>query len=260
MSYKHKHLSLIIACIIFAIALPFFVTINWWAWIIIPTLFMLTKPIGSEVGAHRLWSHRSFSTTPWMEKILIILHTFAGEGSIIAYAGIHRLHHKYSDTEQDPHSPKYINWWAIVFYQHNTQGFTPTIIKDLLSNSWLKWQHKNYFNIHLAVIAALIVTSPLALWYYAINVLFTLWIHFLVNIGCHHWGSRNFDTHDSSTNNAWMSPFLLGVHLHNNHHAAPGSYTNVQINGSGKCNFDLCGSIANLIRKKSPVSLPSKDQ
>ncbi len=250
MNYKHKHLLLIIACVIFAITLPFFITIDWWACVIIPIGFILTKGIGSEIGAHRLWSHRSFSTKRIFEKIIIILNTLAGEGSIIAFAGIHRLHHKYSDTDQDPHSPKFVNWWAIILYQHNTKNFNSRIIKDLLHDPWLKWQHKNYFNVQLVLIMILLFASPLALWYYAVNILMTVWIDFLVNIVCHRWGPHDNNTIDSSTNNLWTSIFLLGAHLHNNHHANAGGWNNAY----GRYNFDLWALIIRTIRIK-PVPL-----
>lgn len=39
--------------------------------------------IGVTMGAHRLWSHRSFKATPALRLVLLWLHTLAGQVKII---------------------------------------------------------------------------------------------------------------------------------------------------------------------------------
>ena len=243
MSYKHQHLLLIIVSAFLAVTLPFYITIGWEAVGIILILPLITKGLGSEVGAHRLWSHRSFSTHRWVEKTLIVLDTLAGEGSILAFAGIHRLHHQYSDTVDDPHNP-HTHPWRTTFYQHNTDKFNARIIRDLISDPWLVWQHKNYFRIQIAIILLLALVSITALWYYAVNVLFTIWIDFLVDVVCHRWGSADNELPNTSKNNRWTMPLLLGADLHNNHHARPGEWNNAW----GRYKFDLWAQIIRLIK------------
>ena len=49
-----------------------------------------------------------FKTSPFMEKIFFIFTLIAQGSSFLrpsAYALMHRDHHKYSDTNKDPHSP-----------------------------------------------------------------------------------------------------------------------------------------------------------
>ena len=59
--------------------------------------------MGVEVGAHRLWSHRSFKASLPMRVVLLTLYAIAGQQSVIWWARIHRAHHKHSDTIKDPH-------------------------------------------------------------------------------------------------------------------------------------------------------------
>jgi stearoyl-CoA desaturase (delta-9 desaturase) len=223
--------------------LPFYITLGWETPIIIFALYFATKCIGSEVGAHRLWSHRSYATRPWIEKILIVLDTFAGEGSILAFAGIHRLHHQYSDTVDDPHNP-HTHPWRTTFFQHNTDKFNARLIKDLIANPWLVWQHKNYFKIQTVILLTLSLVSITALWYYAVNVLVTIWTDFLVDVVCHRWGSNDNGLSNTSKNNRWAGIFLMGAHLHNNHHARPGEWNNAW----GQYKFDLWAQIIRLIK------------
>ena len=57
---------------------------------------------------HRYGAHRQFEMSPRMEKVFHFL-TWIVQGSSFlsprAYAILHRLHHAYSDTPKDPHSP-----------------------------------------------------------------------------------------------------------------------------------------------------------
>ena len=60
------------------------------------------------VFLHRYASHQMFTMSKSWEKVFFFL-TFLTQGSSFlnprAYAILHRLHHKHSDTEKDPHSP-----------------------------------------------------------------------------------------------------------------------------------------------------------
>ena len=246
MDYKHKHLLLIVICAILIVTLPFYIELNWWAILVISLLCNLTKGVGSEVGAHRLWSHKSFQTSWFWERVIVVLNTLSGEGSILAFAGVHRLHHKYSDTDRDPHNP-HTHLWSTIFYQHKTDEFNGRLIRDLMGDSWLVWQHRNYFKIQTVIIVALALLSTTALWFYAVNVWMTLWINFLVNVVCHKFGPADNTQDNTSTNNRWADIFLLGAGLHNNHHAKPGEYDN----GWGRYRFDIWGSIIRQIQTKN---------
>ena len=239
MDYKSKQLLLIISSLLIAITLPWFIDIPLWSLVFIYLLYFLTKGIGSEVGAHRLWSHRSFSTTWFCERVLIVLDTLSGEGSIIAFVGVHRLHHAHSDTVRDPHNP-HTHFWATIFYQHNTDEFNARLVKDLLRDPWLIWQHKNYFTIQFFIIGSLLLVFPIIAWFYAVNVLVTLWTNCLVDVVCHKYGTNKNNLDNNSKNNYWADLFLLGVGQHNNHHACPGNPIN--------CRYDVWGWIIKFIR------------
>ena len=47
-----------------------------------------------------------------------------------------------------------------------------------------------------------------------------------VNVLCHKWGYRLFNTPDGSTNNTWVNLITLGSGLHNTHHAEPKNWSN----------------------------------
>jgi len=239
MNYKQKLLALIIFCAIIVIALPFYIHIGWEALIIIPLFCYLTKGLGSEVGAHRMWAHRSFNTSVTMQRILLILDTLAIEGIIISFAGVHRLHHANSDSTTDPHNPN-LGILKAIFYQHEVGNFKIGVVKDLFSNPWVVFQHKHYFKIQIIIMLLLSAISPMIFWYYCVNAFATIWINFLVNVVCHTWGSNAHHLQNNSKNNKWADIFLLGVGQHNTHHKNPGQIK--------LCRYDVWGYFINLIK------------
>lgn len=60
--------------------------------------------IGITAGAHRLWAHRTYKATFPLRVILGILNTLAFQNDIYEWARDHRVHHKYSETDADPHN------------------------------------------------------------------------------------------------------------------------------------------------------------
>lgn len=56
------------------------------------------------MGAHRLWSHRSYKAKKALRLVLLLLHTSVGQNCLWVWVRDHRQHHKFSDTDADPHN------------------------------------------------------------------------------------------------------------------------------------------------------------
>src|SRR3954451_2008208 len=65
----------------------------------------VTTAFGITLGYHRLLTHRSFATRPWVEYALAVLGTMAVQGPVITWVADHRKHHAHTDRDGDPHSP-----------------------------------------------------------------------------------------------------------------------------------------------------------
>ena len=60
--------------------------------------------IGVTGGLHRLWAHRSYKAH-WTVRTFLMLNTsIANQGTIYHWARDHRVHHKFSETDADPHN------------------------------------------------------------------------------------------------------------------------------------------------------------
>lgn len=107
-------------------------------WYLIPIGILSMYIFGafSEIGIHRYFSHNSFKTTKFKEKVLRLFAFMAGQGPIISWATVHRIHHKYADTINDPHSPLFQPKWKI-FLGLIPNNHKNNLIFDLMrSKSW----------------------------------------------------------------------------------------------------------------------------
>ena len=111
---------------------------------------MLWGGLGVTAGAHRLWTHRSYKATLPMRIFLMIGQSISGQYSIYGWATGHRTHHKFADTDADPHNVKrgfcfaHVGW--IIQKEHplcaiKSKGLNGS---DLIDDFIVRWQHRFY--------------------------------------------------------------------------------------------------------------------
>lgn len=104
--------------------------------------------LGVTAGAHRLWSHRSYKAKWPMRLILTIFHTIAFQDSIYHWVRDHRMHHKYSETDADPHNTSrgffysHIGWLLCKKHPEVTLKGKALNLSDLQNDPLVMFQHK----------------------------------------------------------------------------------------------------------------------
>src|SRR5690349_4801047 len=68
-------------------------------------LWWIAGSLGIGIGYHRLLTHRGFKTSRWLERTLSVFGTLAMQSGPITWVTTHRLHHAFTETDKDPHSP-----------------------------------------------------------------------------------------------------------------------------------------------------------
>lgn len=196
----------------------------WW-WIATLAGWFCMKIMGVGIGFHRLFSHHSFKVGKLMRRVILFLGTIAGQGSVILWVGIHRGgHHRYSDTDKDPHAPKHGFWHSYIGWMFSIKEGSVSVrsVPDLLRDKDAVFTHKYYNEILWAVygITALISIN-LFLYLLILPALITLHAFCLQTSVVHldGVGYRNYDVRDTSRNVPWLFPFTQGECWHNNHHA-----------------------------------------
>jgi len=215
--------------------LPWF--FSWSGLILFGVLAWFTGSIGITLCYHRLLTHRSFKTPRWFEYVLTTIGTLNWQGGPITWVGTHRLHHKHSDDDLDPHSPKHGFTWAhILWTLHNKlEGIHGRdAAKDLQRDKGLAWLDKYFYIPQFALAFAMFGVGYLVggwqlglswlVWGVAVRTVVVFHTTWFVNSASHTWGYQNYkDTGEESTNLWWVALLSFGEGWHNNHHAHPRS-------------------------------------
>lgn len=205
---------------------------TWKAFFLFLFLYFITG-IAVTLGFHRLITHEGFKTNKFIYYLFAFTGQLAAQGSVIWWTANHRMHHAFSDKENDPHSPKDGFIWAHCLWflpnfdeQERIKKYTP----DLLKDNVLVFMH-NYHNLFVILFGLFLfllgcfwnVYTGLSFlaWGWFFRTFFVLHITWLVNSAAHTWGYRNYETNDNSRNLWWVGFLSWGEGWHNNHHKFP---------------------------------------
>ena len=202
-------------------------------------LHFLTGVPGITAGVHRLWAHRSYKAKWPARLILAICNTVANQSSILHWAVEHRVHHRHSDTDADPH-----NITRGFFYCHMGWLFTPRTDafiaarreiddSDLKADPIVYYQDKYYpllGPLFCHVLPGFIGSGLMDDYWRGVAYLgffrwiITLHITWCVNSVAHTFGTRPYRPNEKPTEIAPVSFFSGGEGWHNYHHAFPWDY------------------------------------
>lgn len=187
---------------------------------------------------HRYCSHQMYTTSKTWERTFYVA-TWLVQGSSFlvprAYGVMHRMHHAYSDTEKDPHSPH--------FFTDVYQMMRSTILifrgfltgKNLPDPQFTKeylpvWDRLDKLGHHAVTRFMFMIGYTAFYYFFAPNywLYLLLPIHFLmgpiqgaiVNWCGHKYGYSNFENGDHSKNTSPWGILLMGELFQNNHHYA----------------------------------------
>src|SRR5437764_14752076 len=184
----------------------------------------------TSVYRHRVLAHRSLTVRPAVAVVFRLIIWMMTGISPRAWVAVHRKHHAFSDTPQDPHSPVILGFWAVqlgnvkLYRDTIRDGVTVTKYSRDLPPDRLDRMLFDHALAGLAIGIGLLmwVLGPLAgLLAAGIHTVVYLSISAAVNAVGHTYGKRPYD--NQATNNQWLAWVSGGEGLHNNHHAPPTS-------------------------------------
>jgi stearoyl-CoA desaturase (Delta-9 desaturase) len=185
--------------------------------------FYLVRMFGITAGYHRYFSHRSFKTSRPFQFLLAWLGCSAMQKGPLWWAAHHRHHHRYSDTPEDPHSPRTNGvWWSHIGWvlARDYEATNWQAIRDWSRFPELRWLNRNHWvpGMFLATLCFLIGGWSGLAWGFFVSTVLLYHAVFAVNSLCHILGRRRFVTTDDSRNNLFVAVLTLGEGWHNNHH------------------------------------------
>jgi stearoyl-CoA desaturase (Delta-9 desaturase) len=187
---------------------------------------------------HRYAAHGAFTMSKGWERFFYI-YSYITQGSSYmsprVYGILHRIHHAYTDTEHDPHSPSYdknviaMMWRTSATYVailKNRMAVDPKFTKNVpVWNSFDKWGNTWWSRIlWSAVYVWFYVSFAPSAWYYLLIPFHIVMgpVHgVVINWFAHKYGSVNFETDNTSRNLFKVDLLMLGEGYHNNHHKYP---------------------------------------
>lgn len=187
---------------------------------------------------HRYAAHRAFRMNKFWERACYIF-TYITQGSSYmsprAYAIMHRMHHAYTDTELDPHSPQHAkNLLGMMlrtrtFYNkiyRGTMVVEERFTKNLPDWRWFdQWAHSPVSRVlwSLGYLALFIWLAPTMWWLLLLPVIVGMGAFHgaIINWYAHKYGYTNFRLKNTSQNLLSVDVLMLGESYHNNHHKHP---------------------------------------
>jgi stearoyl-CoA desaturase (delta-9 desaturase) len=201
----------------------------------------VVRMFGITAFYHRYFSHRTFRVGRGMQFVGALLGAAATQRGPLWWAAHHRQHHRFSDTDQDAHSPHAHGfWWSHIGWIASPRNHETDLsqVPDLARFPELRWLDRYDLVVPfvllgslLALGAALEAWAPqlgtralqMGVWGFCIST--TLLFHATASINslAHLLGKRVWPTKDKSKNSFVLAILTLGEGWHNNHHWCPGS-------------------------------------
>lgn len=198
-----------------------------WQWALGTVLaFQFYWIAGLTVGWHRYFCHNAFKTSRFWEEVMLFAGCASLSGHPGAFAVIHLQHHRYSDTDQDPHT----HYKDVVFPATKLAGINLSVSakKRFFLSPVMKRVHETYLLYPIVTALILLAISPEAfiyLWALPVSLMQFLRKYLLVIIPHNpKVGYQTYDVGDNSRN-VWSLGVLFGGEgYHNNHHKKPNGW------------------------------------
>lgn len=203
----------------------FFVDFSWTCLALFLGFYSI-RVFGLTAGYHRYFAHRGYKTSRWFQFVIGCMGASSLQRGPIWWAGHHRGHHKYSDTDLDPHSPitRSVFWSHVGWVLSNEYNDTPwDQMKDWQKYPEMKWLDRFDILPGIAVAVFCLAVGGWAgfFWGFVLGTVAVYHVTFMVNSVCHLFGRRRFATTDASRNNWLVALLTFGEGWHNNHHHYP---------------------------------------
>ncbi|KFM58674.1 Stearoyl-CoA desaturase 5, partial [Stegodyphus mimosarum] len=201
--------------------------------------------LGVTAGAHRLWTHRAYKAKLPLRIFLAFCNCMSLQNDIYEWSRDHRVHHKFSETDADPHNINrgfffaHMGWLMVRKHEDVKEKGKTVDVSDVWADPVVRFQHRFY--VPLAVLCCFVIPAAIPYyswgedWYVCVFAIgffrFMISLHFtwFVNSAAHLWGNKPYDKYSSATESNWVSALAIGEGFHNYHHTFPWDYATSEL-------------------------------
>ena len=187
-------------------------------WALALFMYFVYAGLGTVVVMHRLLAHRTFEAPLWFRRFGSFMATVGSLLTPLEWVQQHMDHHRYVDTDKDPHSPMILGWKALFFCFHK-QGTGKIAVARLAKETWMKNLHVYFYQILVLYILALFLVGGvnLVVFAWAIPCLMALWGQILI-VFAH-------DKNGVKDSGWFVALTTFGENNHTRHHEDPRDIT-----------------------------------
>ncbi|XP_045782021.1 acyl-CoA Delta(11) desaturase-like isoform X1 [Maniola jurtina] len=226
-------------------------TVASWNTLIFNLIVYILGGIGITAGAHRLWSHRAYKANTALQVLIMLMNSMAFQNTAFDWAKKHRLHHRYSDTDADPHNASrgfffsHIGWLMVKRHPEVKRREHLIDLSDLYANPVLMFQKR--YAVPVIGTVCFILPTLIPVYFFGetlsvawhVNILryiCNLHMSFFINSAAHMWGNKPYDNSIKPVQNLFVSLVAFGEGFHNYHHTYPWDYKAAEL-GNNKLNL-----------------------
>ena len=209
--------------------MPGLIQLPIWGYVVVALVFTHLTIVGVTIYLHRCQAHRALDLHPLVSHFLRFWLWLTTGMVTREWVAVHRKHHAFVETENDPHSPQVHGIRKVLLegaelYRESSKN--PEMLERYGHGTPDDWMERNLYTRYsnrgyvLLLIINVALFGFLGLTIWAVQM---AWIPFFaagVINGVGHWsGYRKYQTPDTSTNIVPFGILVGGEELHNNHHA-----------------------------------------
>lgn len=180
---------------------------------------------------HRGQAHRGIQFNPIVEHFMRFWLWLTTGMITKEWVAVHRKHHRFTDQDDDPHSPKIFGIWNVLFkgaFLYNRASKDKEMVNTYGVGTPDDWVERNvyskytFFGILILLFCNVMLFGSIGIAIWAIQMIWIpFWAAGVINGIGHFWGYRNGNTKDDSKNITRFGIIIGGEELHNNHHLNP---------------------------------------
>jgi len=207
--------------------------LSFWGYVLATFIMIQITMMAVTLYLHRDQAHRALDLHPALRHFFRFW-IFCTSGMLTKeWVAIHRKHHAFCETPDDPHSPVIYGIKKVLFEGaelYRAEKNNPETLEKFGQGTPDDWLERNFYlrfpyaGIILIVLADLLLFGVPGIIIIAVQMLsMPFFAAGVVNGLGHYSGYRNFECDDAATNIVPWGVLIGGEELHNNHHAFPTS-------------------------------------
>ena len=207
--------------------------LSFWGYVLAGFVMVQITMMAVTLYLHRDQAHRSLDLHPALRHFFRFWIWCTSGMLTKEWVAVHRKHHAFCETEQDPHSPQIHGLRKVLLEGaelYREEKDNPETLQKFGRGAPDDWIERNvylrytYGGIVLLVLTDLLLFGVPGIILIAVQLAaMPVFAAGVINGLGHHSGYRNFECNDAATNLVPWGLLIGGEELHNNHHAFPTS-------------------------------------